>query len=355
MLKRRILLSVAVLMLFVSVTWGGEISWTFQDTSIGYMGPVALGMRDGHVWPVVFSGGPIAALYPTGWQVVGENLLLGPNVKAASSPTGEVAAVNPGNGIVSGSAGWEFITAEAVAFDGAGRLWTANRFGGGWVEVSFRDGGRWHSLPAVQQPSNGSLSLAVGTHGEVGLAVSSGGGFDYYHYSSLTGGWTATQNSISQIPIDNVTGLAFDAHNIPHIVGVGAGAAVAYDFDVRTGSWQGSILSASMGLSPDTFMPIAASEEAIGTAFAMNDNLYYSRNEDSNGWTTSVLPRNPMLPSAASDSVGFGYDYQGLPLIAYTAGGNMWLAYDPISIPEPATMGLLALSGMALIRRRHAA
>ena len=355
-----------VVFMGVGVAAGGPgLSWVFQDTMVPSNGMgLALGMRGGYVWPVIFSGERAAISLPTGWQEVKLGLGLGEPYEfagVASSPTGEVAAWSRnfgpggGRGVVSGPAGWEYMPADAMAFDSQGNLWKAI-FGEmpGDQQIGYRDSSGWHSLPSIDgyPPLR---AIAVASNGEVGAINES----QYYHYSALAGGWTGPQDfGAPEMPgwIENAV-LAFDNHDIPHIVGRydegGGVVGVAFDFDIRTGKWVMSNLPLSDNVNG--ILPIASDGQGtVGTAYVSNGQLIYARNVDNSGWEAFVLPTGGgEIPIPSPTGVGLAYDYEGIPVIAYSANQSLWLAYDPVVVPEPLTVTMLAIGGLVLCRRRR--
>jgi len=351
---RQLILVVTALSTAAGIAVGGGMSWTLQDTGFGTgTDDVALGMRAGDVWPVIFSEDVSVALLPTGWQEVGMNLV-SEKPMAASSPTGEVAAigaVEPGSGKASSPSGWLDLSGEAVAYDADGRLWLARATG----EVLYSDGGSWQSLPSLEaQPFDG-IAIAVNGSGEVGVATMSiGGGLVYHHYTWMTGGWTKTENlnDGSLVQMGELSGLAFDAQDRPYILGASPGErGVAFQFDIVGNEWSACNLPAAMNLQGR--LPVASNDAGVvGTAFASHGELYYVSNANGAGWTTVSVPTGMAEPR--DGGVGLAYDYEGLPVLAFNSmTGSMWLAYDPVIAPEPATLVLIGAGGLALLRRRR--
>ncbi len=343
----------AALALLVAPAAAGNFSWIFQETEqFSGASALALAMRGGNVWPVVFSPYESAALLPTGWADMGSMYFNEAPPAAVSSPTGEVAAWSTivgstGNAVVSTPTGWSAFSADALAFDSEGRLWKAVD-----QTVSYLDGGAWHALPGI--PEYRSIcGLAVASNGEVG-AITADGPLYYYHYGPCTG-WTRSEDLNTDGPqLTEAPSLVFDGQNIPHIVGASwDGDAVALDFDIRSGEWQHTYL----GNVDSTRLAVKASGDIVGTAFVADHQLYHAYLDDGI-WSTVPLPTgggtSASGPAPDTGSVGFEYDADGVPVIAYAASGEMILAYDP-PVPEPTTLALLGLGGLgglAVLRRR---
>ena len=344
---------VFVLLVIPGVASAGGFSWTFQNTSISNNGSsVALGMRGGDVWPVIFSPEDSVALLPTGWASVGDGLVQNPPL-AASSPTGEVAAwsgraADPRLAVVSSPSGWQTCEADTVTFDDQGRLWRAND-----GRVSYLDAGGWNYLPDLPGETSSKIALAVSGE-EVGVVTVMNGLF-YYHYSPLVGSWEQSPNLLSGgTTIGNKPSLVFDDNAVPHILGVASDRAVAYDFCVQTGQWQSTNLPGTSDLS----VPLPLDHDGagtVGTAYVSGESLYYAYNTDNTTWMVTTIPAGADGSSEPQDfGVGLAYDYEGLPVVAYTGDNNvMWLAYDPIIVPEPLTAALLAVGGLCAPRRRR--
>lgn len=328
-------------------------SWVFQDTKFTRPSSgLALAMRQ-EAWPVVFTNDAVS-LYPTGWKKTGTNVLTGTRTLAVTSPDGDVAAFGNGFAVVSGPSSWQTFPAAAVNFDSQGRLYKAV----GDV-ISYSEPGIWRSLPAMGFGSPGPsdyIAFAVNSIGEVG-AVTTTGGFFYQHYSAYTGGWTKLDLNLTGTtgpPSGTVSSMVFDGQDRPHFImrQSTVGPYVA-DYDVRTNAW--SYYPFTVPGPSDTMYTLAFDgKDTIGTAYTYGGMLHLLEKTGLGPWMDMTLPASP-YGSVDAGSVGFAYDYNGMPVIAFSAGGKLAIAYDPPAVPEPASMGLLILAGGMILRRRRSA
>jgi MYXO-CTERM domain-containing protein len=351
----------------------GGVSWVFQDTTVqaGYPTATSLGFYGGGVWPVIFSENASAMLLPTGWQQLSSGLV-GQFSTAASSLTGQVAATGIstfgpfGQGVVSTHQGWASlpISAASVAYNQTGQLYTADLYG----NISYQNSSGTF-LP-VGTIGNGfafnSISIAVDSLGDIGVVTTGGPGpygndDTYYAWSPLTGAWS-TRDLVAggSNPYLVNPQLAFDSKNRPHVVGEFTGNQTFYalDYNVVQNLWVPTLLPYSEANLSDGHIGIASDGQGgVGTAyFGFNSTthkteLVYGYKGDGAAWVGSYLvsPTNPTI----NITPGIAYDYQSVPAIAYVNNyGDLALAYDPPT-PEPASLTLLALGGLALLRRRR--
>ncbi|MCG8508749.1 MAG: hypothetical protein MI741_05920, partial [Rhodospirillales bacterium] len=217
-------------------TGSPTLIWEIQDSGFGGFTPSAVGMRNGGVFPVMFStNGDAIALFATentftgtNWYEIGTGLYnSGPRFNSATSPDGRIAvanAVNGGGGTVttlpSGFAALPTGTVS-VAFDSAGTLYTADEL--------------FVSGVAVAPPLNGDIvDIAVSPFGDIGVVDTSG---TFHERSPLLGAWQSTD-------IDFATGfnfptfgdtatLSYDAQGRPHVLGINGGDIIAADFSTQ--------------------------------------------------------------------------------------------------------------------------
>jgi hypothetical protein len=369
-----------ILAAMVSTSVGSDdtsISWTFQQTgftSYGGSGPqTAVAMRDGRVWPVIFSENgerkvQAYSLYPvknpsitslsTNWFQIGTNLITdidSGTLSAATSPDGRFGAAltilgNANSAAVVGSSLSGFTGAmtgvQAIDFDQSGNL----------VK------GTLSTIPTIQGLSPGPLvDIAVSALGDVGAVDSN---FKYYQKSTLMGGWGSVdlkQVLLTTPPTPQSLDLALDSLGRPHIVGLQpTQTLVAYDFDTISGQWKAQTLGTGiMGTFGATIA--ADSKGGVGAAWvrynqSTGPQLMYSYKSGNNDWSSLVVTSSaydPINKTSMSLSemqgVGLAYDANDLAVISFTTlNGGIWLAYDPVTVPEPSLM-LLLVSGGALV------
>ncbi len=373
-------LCLLILTVFASSAVGSDdtlLSWNFQQTGFtAYSGAgpqTAVAMRDGRSWPVIFSENAerkvqAYSLYPvknpsitsisTNWFQIGTNLITDTDtgiLSAATSPDGRFGAAltiigNSNSAAVVGSSLTGFTGAmtgvQAIDFDKDGNL----------VK------GTLSTLPVIQGVSPGPLvDIAVSALGDVGAVDVS---LRYYQNSPLMGGWGSIdlkQALPTSSPVPQSLDLAIDSLGRPHIVGLQASQAlVAYDFDTVSGQWKAQSLGTGiMGTYGATIA--ADSKGGVGAAWVRYNQstgaqLMYSYKSGNNDWSSLVVTSMAYNPTtkysealSQIQGVGLAFDANDLPVISFTAtNGGIWLAYDPVAVPEPTVMLLLA-SGGALV------
>ena len=278
------LLVLAMLVSTAAASDGSPLSWNYQQTGFtAYSGAgpqTAVAMRDGRVWPVIFSENgerkvQAYSLYPvknpltnTNWFQIGTNLITDTGsgmLSAATSPDGRFGAAltiigNPTSAAVVGSSLTGFTGAmpgvQAIDFDRNGNL----------VQ------GTLSTLPVIQGVQPGFLvDIAVSSLGDVGAVDSN---FKYYQNSLLMGGWGSVDLKPVFTPMPPPTGqsldLAIDSLGRPHIVGLRSSSSglelAAYDFDIVSGQWESQSLAT--GLTGNFGATIAAdSKGGVGAAW----------------------------------------------------------------------------------------
>jgi hypothetical protein len=350
----------------------GTLSWTFQNT--GFLGGVdwqtALAMRDGDTWPVIFSvsnnsnynGVQAYSLYPvlnqqtdTNWWQIGTNLLPcnggSATLSAATSPTGSFAAVVRTSGDTNP---WDNTAVIGSSANGFGPVMSGVRaigFGSTGTPIF----GTQSAVPSMQPLA----SVAAMPNGDV-AALDEGG--NYYQQSNLLGGWQYQKNVTPPTPF---AALAVDTLNRPHIISNfgGEGGLVASDFNVMTGQWTSQTLCSmpfvdeQPAIAADGLGGVGAAWVQANPANPSTVALEYAYNNGASGWvlhtvTTSVFNTaastyENVMPSL---DVGLAFDANNFPVISFEAGkGQIWLAYDPVTVPEPSTLALLGIGAVSLL------
>ncbi|MBN2475586.1 MAG: hypothetical protein JXB62_13320 [Pirellulales bacterium] len=366
----------------------GELSWAFQCTGF----PVgddqtAVAMRDGRVWPVIFTGGAgqtldAYSLYPTMnpqtgtfWHQIGGDLLnysqqgsvvSGP-LSAATSPDGRI-------GVVVGSASAPSDRCAAVL--GA----PATGFGSpiyGVRSIDFdAEGNLIAGQDTILPPPYGPVplvDLAVSPFGDRGMIDDN---MYYWHEIGWApGGWVGPVDLRQFGPqlIPDSMDLTFDSLGRPHVLGTNASTTdlISYDFDVRSGLWTFQVVASSPG--GYLWEPAVAvdSQGRMGAAWVQDPGtgpveLKYAYQSAAGDWVSTTVASQVTDPLHGFQDyvipqqiVGLSYDYNDFPVISFAAGtGTVWLAYDPpapVSVPEPWSLVLLAMGvvgvGVVLLQR----
>jgi len=320
---------------------GPSFLWSFHDTDgAPTSSQNALAMRNGNVWPTVFNGGGDGfGLFSTGWQLIGQNFVAAnPRLRAAQSTAGGVAVVDGIEGVVLNvpnsfaAIGDGSIGIIDVAFTPDGTLATLNEFG----EISI--------APPPTGAANDIVAFDVSPFGEIGGVTTFG---EFVEYSPLTATWSVTSlTSKGFLPFsDEGLSMTYDSAGRAHVGNAGNVAS----FDPVLGDW---VVSSLPG-DPSDFIELEANAFGVaGTAFFDGDDLVYAYNDNNAGWQTTVVTTVPG-GGPANQLVGINYDFEGLPVLAYSYGGTLEVAYDPIVVPEPASAVLLVGVGCLLVRRRR--
>lgn len=379
-----ILATVAVVLTHQSAfaTDAGGLSWLFQRT--GYTtatsSQTALAMGDSKSWPVVFSlsSGSTQAysLTPvlnfatnTYWNQIGTNILTtnivngGGVLSAESSSDGRVGVSIAGIGGIIGSAivgrrstGFAnpISNVQGLAFDQAGTLVTASvdtLAGSGITNSNLYN----LNLYTVQ-------SIATSPFGSIGVLTSSNGLLSYYEKSPLTGWSSATIASGTlyggDLAIDTI-GRPFVAYSTS-LSGGGMGVAASY-FDIMSGQWKSSTFNVP-AMSSSVLPTIAADGiGGIGVAWMSSvsgtQSLMYAYKNGVKDWAIhtvtsfSVSSGTSFNTLLAQKRVGLDFDAQNWPVISFLGSNgfsaDIWIAYDPVVVPEPSSLVLAAVGLLA--------
>jgi hypothetical protein len=365
--------------------------WYFQRT--GYTtatsSQTALAMGDSKSWPVVFSlangSAQAYALTPvrnfstnTYWNQIGTDILTGTGTLSAKSSSDGRVGVSIANSFssyyygYSGTAGSAIVgrrstgftsqipNVQGITFDQAGAVVTAS------VDTLAGSGINQFSLPTVQ-------SIATSPFGSIGVLTSSSGLLSYYEKSPLTGWSAETIRSGTIVGGD----LAIDTIGRPFVAYSGlisSGSGVhASHFDVMSGQWKTSTFALPSGMYPTNPTIAADGIGGIGMAWMAttssgSSSLMYAYKNGVKDWALHTVT-SFMVASGTSSSmllpqqrVGLDFDANDWPVISFLAnssGGygstaDIWIAYDPIVVPEPSAIVLAAagFAGMCYAARR---
>ncbi len=364
----------------VFATEANGLFWLFQRTgyTTGTDAQTALGMGDAKSWPVVFSlssGSTQAyALTPvrnpmtnTNWNQIGTNVLSSPAnqgmLSAKSSSDGRVGvsiaasplAFQAGSAIVGRrSTGFAnpITNVQGLAFDQAGTLVSAS------ADTLAGSGITQFTLPTVQ-------AIAASSFGSLGVLTSSNSLLTYYEKSPVNG-WNSTL-----VASETISGgdLAIDAIGRPFVAystftGGGWGVAASY-FDIMSGQWRPSIFNLPGMNSPVTPTIAADGIGGVGVAWMAtvsgSNSLMYAYKNGVKDWAIhtvtsfSVSSGTSFSPLLSQRRVGLDFDANDWPVISFLAnssGGfgspaDIWIAYDPIVVPEPSSLMLAAVGLLA--------
>lgn len=357
-----------------------SLLWLFQRT--GYTtstsAQTAIGMGDAKSWPVVFSldsGTTQAyALSPvrnpttnTFWSQIGSNILSGTGtLSAKSSSDGRVGVsltASP-SGFQAGSAivgrrttGFAnpISNVQGLAFDQAGTLVTAS------ADTLAGSGLSSWSLPTVQ-------SIAASPFGSIGVVTSSNSVLRYYEKSPATG-WNNSFITSSQIFGGD---LVIDSIGRPFVTYSGFVASTigvhASHFDVMSGQWKTSSFPLPSGMYPTNPTIAADGIGGIGIAWMTtgssgSSSLMYAYKNGVKDWALHTVTSFTVASGTSAfgtllpqQRVGLDFDANDWPVISFLAGNSsgygqpadIWIAYDPIVVPEPSSLMLAAVGFLAV-------
>jgi hypothetical protein len=129
---------------------------------------------------------------------------------------------------------------------------------------------------------------------------------------------------------------------------------VCSTFNRAQGQWTSNIIDSTV-LS--NYCTTSDSQGGIGIAYMTNSPGFYTIGfnyiNGDESWSTESLWTAMTAPSLdIISSIGLAFDAENNPVISYGAEGSVWIAYDPLVIPEPATLTLLLLGATGVLRNR---
>lgn len=374
-MKKTIIFSAVAILLISNISFAGR-TWFFNEIKTSDNQPImpgdtAISMRSNDTWPVVaYSGGPnggAAVMLPGTWvnKPIAFN---GEYLDAATAPDGTIAfADNQGQVAMFGKTGWSSgfyngssMYKSSIAFNNNSvPAVLHNSNGNNYLTLSIKSGAAWFSSTIQEYPGGPSFmtdafALGYDSYNQANVVFKDASNLRYATKGVLTENqWVL--NSIDNSPYIGGNGqidMALSSNDIPYVLYSEESFLKFAIYDRQSDDWlTGALDNLTGGSSEGNFCVTADKNGGIGVAyvtqFAGNDMLSFAYN-DGSGWS---LPER-LAPAQAFHMVGLAFDYENNPVISYVdMDGKMKIAYDPVEVPEPMTMTILAI-GLSFIKRR---
>ncbi len=131
------------------------------------------------------------------------------------------------------------------------------------------------------------------------------------------------------------------------------------NYDPVTLGWNSGVIDYVPPMGSAHFTMETDGLGGIGVAYIdAGGFLKYSYNDGGGFWSSETVMNfetsEYIMVGAGDSDIGLVYDTQNNPVISYRdmQTGELSLAYDPVAIPEPATLALLVLGATIIHRRR---
>jgi hypothetical protein len=360
------LLVVLVLTNLSSPAFAGRV-WYYSDIMVQgeqLHGSSALAMAGGNIWPTVATEGGVAMMTPAGW-VKGPVDMHGMKINAASAADGSVGFVSDnGQVAVLTNSGWSSSYVDgggmstSIAFNSDSNLGILHQ-GQQGLTLSTQSGFGWQSSPVSnnQKPTIMTDKYALGydSYNQSVIAFDDGGGLRFGVKGVLTGHeWVITPDGSEGPSVSGPSTLdmAMSVDDIPHVAYSDGGMLKYATYDRQTASIVSSTID-FMESGPFSEMCFSIESDGVGgvgIAYISDSTLRFAYN-GGNGWEVESLRDALSVPG-----IGLAFDEENNPVISYVdaATGKLTLAYDPIvPVPEPASIALLGLGAIAVIRRKR--
>lgn len=375
-----------VTLLWTSSAYGGSIQWSYQqiDSRIAG-GPIAMSVGTGARWPKVFYAAACphqvmaASQSPAGWlpQTIG-SFETTPVLSSMAGQDGRVGvAWSTGQAIqfaqsnqpgwpastvgttaktTSGSPGIAWLPGNrpVVAYTPSGYSWEVGTSSPYGIRVATGHNGQWETetISVGGNPVLGTyVDVAVDHEGYIGVAYNSGETLSLAMKDFYSKDWQITPIGPC---VPGTISLAFGPDNEPAITYWSRSGTLSFaTFDTIQGAWESSIIATDVRNSQVNVVFDRLGRPAL--SYATDTEVHYRIN-DGGGWADYLLPtgvdpqtginRTPYRSGATA----LAFDYNNIPMIAYSSiSGGIVLAYDPVA-PEPATALLVLLGGVGLSR-----
>ncbi|NIA17049.1 MAG: PEP-CTERM sorting domain-containing protein [Planctomycetes bacterium] len=339
-------------------------------------GSSAIGMRSGNTWPVVaYSGyyyggndGGAAAMMP-GYWLQGPVGFYGQMVTdGATAPDGTVGFVgHQGSVVTLGRNGWSggFYSGStyyrggqaSISFNNDSELGVLYKNYSDQLTLAMRSGGTWHQSTLINGYNSSFRSygyaLDFDSYNQANVVLSENNRFVFGSKGVMSSGqWVFDDpaNPSYNGPFTRgyvAMDMALTSNDIPYVVYAEQDLLKYAVYDRQTSGWSGGIIDS---LRYANFVVKSDDNGGIGVAYVTDyDNtLSFAYTDGSSGFGVERLTEaDPM------SFVGLAFDFEGNPVISYDNNhGELWIAYDPVVIPEPATIAMLLIGGCLALRRR---
>ena len=162
------------------------------------------------------------------------------------------------------------------------------------------------------------------------------------------GNWNSAPTGLEEA--DNLS-LAFGPNDETGIAAVDDGELSVASFDPVAGGWVSELLDTGLQSARVNLVYNSLGQPAL--SYVAEDGLLHYRINEGSGWLDYILAdTDPLLNVEAmtGTEASLAFDYDDVPVIAYYGQDGIMLAYDPIIVPEPASV-LLLIVGSFVLRR----